>query len=131
QPAHVGPNPGEPVFLEQADEMRPMPAWVAEFDRKAKIRRQLSDEIPEGRFLFLWRVRGRELNEDDAQLGRERLERAEKGNQLRAAIAQPPLVGDLARQLSGKAKMRRSHIHPTPSDRRCACAVKSRVDLDC
>ena len=90
QRAHVGPDPAEAMFLQQPDEMWPMPAGVAEFDRETKIRRQLRDEIPKGRFLFPRRIGRRELNEDDAQLGRERFERAEKGGQLRAAIAQPP-----------------------------------------
>ena len=45
QRAHVGPDPADAMFLEKPNEMRPMPAGMAEFDRETKIARQLRDEI--------------------------------------------------------------------------------------
>src|SRR4030095_3933720 len=80
--AHIGPHPANAMFLEEANEVRSMPAGVAKFDREAKIRRQLRDEIPEGDFLCLWRVRRGQLNQDDTELRNEWLERLQKGSQL-------------------------------------------------
>ncbi len=82
-------------------------------------------------FLFFRRVGGRELDQDDTQFGREWLEGVKKGDQLRAAIAQPTQVGNFAGQLAGKTKVRRRHLHPAPRDCFRGRAVKSRVDFDC
>ena len=71
------------MFLEEANEVRSMPAGVAKFDRKAKIARELREEIPEGDFLCLWREGRGQLNQDDPKLRNERLERPQKGGQLR------------------------------------------------
>ena len=91
------------MFLEKPNVVRAMPAGMPELDRETKIRRQLRDEIAQGRLPILRPERGRELDVDDAQFGRERRERVEEGGQFMAAIVQPALMGDLARQLAGEA----------------------------
>ena len=112
--------------------MRPMPAGVAEFDREPKIRRQLRDEIAESRFLFSAAHRRAGVgSERPAIWARAVPRRVKKGEQLRAAIAQPTQMGDFARQLAGKTKVRRSHFHPALRDCFRGCAIKGGVDLDC
>src|SRR5205823_2601812 len=52
--AGVGPDPADPIFFEQTDELRAMPRWMAEFDGETKITRQLLQESPQRRFAILW-----------------------------------------------------------------------------
>ncbi len=44
QRADIGPDPADAMFFEQADELRAMPARVAEFEREPKIARQLFEK---------------------------------------------------------------------------------------
>ena len=76
----VGPNPADAIFFQKTNDLRPMPAGMAEFDRETKIARQLLEEFAKAGLALLRREGRRQLNEDDVKLRRERLERAEKGD---------------------------------------------------
>ena len=70
------------------------------------------------------------MNQDDVKFRRERFERAQKGGQIGAAIAQAADMRDFARKLAGKAKSGRRVFHPAPHGRLRGSAVEGGIDLD-
>src|SRR2546428_6736124 len=74
----VRPDPGDAAFLEQTDNLRPVPPGMPELDREAKVPRQLDKKFAQRRLAVFWRERGRQLDEHDLELGRERLDGAQK-----------------------------------------------------
>src|SRR5712671_3314230 len=97
----IGPDPANPVFLDETDVLRPVPAGVAELDGETEIARQLREEGAEKGTAGFRRERRRQLNQDDVELRRERLECVEKRRQLRLGIAQHPFMSDRPGQFAG------------------------------
>src|SRR5689334_9954582 len=65
--AGVGPNPADAVFFQQMNDRTLMPAGMAKFNRKAKIRRQLGKEFAESALFISRRIGRRKLNQDERQ----------------------------------------------------------------
>jgi len=129
QSAGVGPNPANPVFFQEPDDLRTVPAGMAKLDGKPEAVRKLLQEFPQGLAAILGREGGGQLNEDDPELRLERLDGAKKGCQFPGAIAQPPDMGDFPGQLAGKTKSSRRVFHPAPDVGFGRRAVKSGIDL--
>lgn len=130
QGAGVGPNPADAVFFEQVNNGALVPARMTELNREPKIRRQLGKKFAQALFFFLRRIGRGQLDENDWQFRRERLERVEKGGQLRPAITQSPFVSNFARQFAGETKVRRRHFLPSSRDSVRGRAVKGRINFD-
>ena len=73
QRTRVGPHPADAMFFQKPNDLRPMPAGMAEFDRETKIPRQLFEEFAQRRFTFLRCEGRRQLDQEHVQLRRERL----------------------------------------------------------
>ena len=130
QAAGVGPNPADAVFLEKVNDLRTMPAGVTELDRKAEVVRELFQKFPQRLTAILRCKRGRQLNQDDLKLRVERFDRAQKGGELGAAIAQTAGVGDFPGKLAGKTKSGGRVFHPAPHGRFRGRAVEGGIDLN-
>ena len=76
--AGIGPDPTSAIFFQKADNLGSMPADMAKFNRETKIARQLCEKFPKRWLSVLRRERRRKLDQDDLELWRERLDRAEE-----------------------------------------------------
>ena len=66
-----------------------MPPGMTKFNREAEIPGQLFEKFAQRRLAIFWCERWGELDENDLEFWRERLDGAEKRIQLSSAIAQP------------------------------------------
>src|SRR4051812_9340862 len=82
----VGPDPADAIFLQQMDELREVPARMSEFDGESKRPGQLSEKFAQRQFPVFWSKRRRQLDENDLQLRRQRLDRGKKLVQLVRAV---------------------------------------------
>ena len=126
----VGPNPANAMFFQQADNLRPMPAGMTKFDRETKISRQLIEKFAKRLPAVLRTKRGRQLDENNLELGRKWLDGAQERAQFRSAIAQPADVSDLAREFACESERGRSRVDPTAYGVFRRCAVKCAVDFN-
>jgi outer membrane protein assembly factor BamD len=126
----VGPYPANAVFLEKVNDLRAMPPAMAKLDRKAKVAWELFQEFSQRLAAILGSERGRQLNQDDLKLRCEGFDRAQKGGEVGAAIAQPPGVRDFSGKLTGKTKSGWRVFHPAPDRRFGGDAVEGGVDLN-
>ena len=67
------------MFFQKANDLRPMPPGVAELDGETEIARQLHQKIAQSGPAVFRREGRRQLNENDLQLGRERLDCTKEG----------------------------------------------------
>ncbi len=89
-----------------------MPTGVTELDCKPEVARELLEETTQRRLSLFRRERGRQLDQDHVELRTEWLDRAEESIEIRAAIAEPARMGDLAWQLAGEPERRRRAFDP-------------------
>jgi hypothetical protein len=66
------------MLLQEANDLRPMPAGMTKFNGEAKIPRQLLEEFAKHLSAIFGSEGRRQLDENDLKLWRERLDRAEK-----------------------------------------------------
>ena len=126
----VGPDPADPVFLEQTDDLRPVPSRVPEFDGESERFWQLFEKGAQSGFAFFRGERGRELDQDNLEFGCDRFDGLPKLIELGATIAQPAGVSDGPGKFAGETKMGRGHIHPAPGEVGGWSMIKCGIDLD-
>lgn len=129
QRSGIGPDPADAVFFQKINNLWPVPAGMTKFDGESKIFGQLGEELAQGLSAVLRRERWRQLNQDDLQFGRERLDCTEESGQFGAAIAQPAGVRDFAGKLAGESKTGRRGFDPALHRLICGRAVKGRIDF--
>ena len=125
----IGPNPANAILFQDADKLRPMPAGMTKFNRKAEIPRQLVEKFAQRRFAVFWRKGGRKLDENHLELWRQRLSRPKKRIQFCCAIAESPSVRDLAREFAGETKSSWRDFDPTLNGRFGRGSIKCRIDF--
>jgi len=117
------------MLFQQANKLRPMPAGVTKFDREPEISRQLIEKFAQRRFAVFWRKGGWKLDENHAELWRERFHRPKKRIHFCCAISQAASVRDLAREFAGKTKSRWRDLDPPLNGGFGRGGIKCRIDL--
>jgi len=125
----IGPHPANAMFFQKSNDLRSMPASIAEFNRKSEIPRKLLKKLTQRCLAVFWRKGRRQLDENHVKLWRERLHRLEKQVQFRCAIAQPASVRDLPGKFAGEPKSSRCNLDPTTNGRFGGSTVKGRIDF--
>src|SRR5713101_6377133 len=105
--SRIGPHPANAIFFHKPDDLRPMPSGMTKFNREAEIPGQLLEKFAKRRLAIFWCERWGELDENDLEFWRERLDGAEKRIQLGGAIAQPAGMRDFAREFTSETKRSR------------------------
>ena len=118
------------MLLQQADDLRPVPAGMTKFNGEPETLRKLHQKFSQNLSAVLGRERWRQLNQHDLELGLERLDRAQKRVQFGGAIAQPADMRDFTRKFAAETKRSGSQFDPAPDRVLRRYAVKGRIDFD-
>ncbi len=115
QPTGISPNPANPMFFQEMNDLGTMPARVSKLDRKTEAVRKLFEKFPKSPSTVFWQERRWQLNKNDVKFRFEDFHRAKEFLQLSAAIAQTSHVRDLAGQLASKPKRGGREFCPSPN----------------
>jgi hypothetical protein len=106
-----------------------MPSGVSKFEREPETPRQLIEKLAQRCFAVFWRKGGSQLNKNHLELCRKRLNRPKKRIQFCCAIAQSPVVRNLAREFAGETKSSWRDLYPTANGRFAWSGIKCRIDF--